>query len=131
MEVLYGLVLSLLLSVSLCLSKNKNNARGLMVGQLYRLNCPVYHILKYTAVLHSLAMWKRINMKEIDLFLQKAVKQPFPRFFESEISEKWHIDLIDLVVFRQFGYFTHKKWESPNRLFHNRVKNQISILVFH
>ncbi len=47
MEAWYGLVLSLLLSVDLGLSIHNNDARGLTVGQLYRFNCPVYHLLKY------------------------------------------------------------------------------------
>jgi hypothetical protein len=56
MEVSNSLVLSLFLRVNLGLSLNKNDTRGLAVGQLYRLNSPVYHLSKYTAVLHLLAM---------------------------------------------------------------------------
>ncbi len=63
-EVLYGLVLSLLLSVNLGLSINESDAWRLTVCQLYRLDCPVYYLSKYSAVLHSLAMLKVSKMVE-------------------------------------------------------------------
>ncbi len=48
------------------------------------------------------------------------------------LSEKWYIYLIDLVIFKKIRQsHSQKMGKIPNRLFHNTVKNQISIQVFH
>ncbi len=81
---MYSLVLSLLLSVNLGLSIEENKARGLTVGQLYRLNCPMYHLLKYKAVFHSIATWKvSTNLSYsvlLDVFLPTIKKQHWNQF---------------------------------------------------
>ncbi len=59
MKVSYSLLLSPLLSVNSWSVKEKSNARGLPVTITWPpKNCNVNHQLKFTTVLHSLAMWK-------------------------------------------------------------------------
>jgi hypothetical protein len=56
--VLYGLVLSLLLTVILSLSKVKQRQRFNAKRSPGHLSCNMIYQLKYTAVLHSLTLWK-------------------------------------------------------------------------
>jgi hypothetical protein len=106
MEVSCSLVRSLLLSVNLGLFLNESDARGITVCQLYLLNRPVYHLSKYTAVLHSISKWK------VTANLQKYKKAQIGHFILAHKSTRFYRTKVvspGLFVTTEFDCILNKK----------------------